>query len=144
MGRLGLAGVVVDRIGRTLKSIADPERGAVAQIAESALEDLVGRITRSVDDPGYGALHFRDHLIALVRTFQVAHMLEVAEDLGSGAVADELTAAAGLLASATLDPEYVSGDDPRLLARIDACLGRDAGRGADQQAVSADRPKTDD
>jgi alkylation response protein AidB-like acyl-CoA dehydrogenase len=125
MGRLGLAGVVVDRIARMLKSIADPERGATAQVAEAALEELVGRITRSVEDPAYGALHFRKHLVALVRAFQVAHMLETAEELGSGAVADELTAAAGLLASETLDPEYVAGDDPRLPTRIDACLGHD-------------------
>ncbi|MDJ0959239.1 MAG: acyl-CoA dehydrogenase family protein [Acidimicrobiia bacterium] len=127
MGRLGLAGVVVDRIGRTLKSIADPERGAIAQVAEAALEDLVGRITRSVEDTAYGALHFREHLVALVRSFQVAHMLEVAENFRPGPVADELTAAAGLLASTTLDPEYVPGDDPLLLDRVDACLGEDGG-----------------
>ncbi len=125
LGRLGLAGVVVDRIGRMLKSVADPERGAIAQVAEAALEDLVGRVTRSVEDPAYGALHFREHLAALVRAFQVAHMLEVAEDRASDPIAHELTAAAGLLASATLDPEYVAGDDPRLLVRIDGCLGED-------------------
>jgi alkylation response protein AidB-like acyl-CoA dehydrogenase len=125
MGRFGLGGVVVDRVATMLKSVGDPERGAVAQRAEAALEDLVTRLTRSVDDPEYGALHFRRYLGDLVRAFQVAHLLEIAEDIGSGTIADELTAAASLLADAALNPEYVPGDDPLLLPRIDACLGAD-------------------
>jgi alkylation response protein AidB-like acyl-CoA dehydrogenase len=128
IGKLGLAGIVIDRIGSMLKAVADPERGAIAERAQAALEDLAGRVVRSVAEPAYGALHFRDHLTSLVRAFQVAHMLEVAEDIDDGPVAVELTAAAGMLADAALNADYVAGDDPNLLARIDTVLGEDLSR----------------
>jgi alkylation response protein AidB-like acyl-CoA dehydrogenase len=125
MGRLGIAGIVVDRIGRKLKAIGDPERGALAERAEAVLEDLAGRTVRSVEDPAYGALHFRPSLTRLVRAFQVAHLLEIAESTEAVAVAGELTAAAGLLVGSALDPYYEPGDDASLAGRIDAVLGSD-------------------
>jgi alkylation response protein AidB-like acyl-CoA dehydrogenase len=127
MGRLGIAGIVVDRIGRKLKAIGDPERGTLAERAEAGLEDLAGRVVRSIEDPAYGALHFRSHLIRLARAFQVAHLLEIAESTESAGIADELTAAAGLLVGVSLDPYYQAGDDPSLPGRIDAVLGADLG-----------------
>jgi alkylation response protein AidB-like acyl-CoA dehydrogenase len=122
--RLGTAGTVIDRIATTLKSIADPERGAIAQRAGDALERLAGLVERSVDDPAHGQLHFRDHLVGLVRAFQVAHLLETAESTSSD-LANEMTAAAALITGTYLEPAYDAAEDRSFAALVERALGSD-------------------
>jgi alkylation response protein AidB-like acyl-CoA dehydrogenase len=122
--RLGTAGTVIDRIASTLKSIADPERGAVAQRAGDALERLAALVERSVEDPTHGELHFRDHLVGLVRAFQVAHLLETAESAAED-VAGEMTAAAALVTGTYLEPGYDPAADRGYAALVEQVLGSD-------------------
>jgi len=123
MGRLGLAGTVIDRTATLLKGIADPELGAIAGRAETALETLAGGVSRSLTDGPHGAMHFRSQLERLLSTHQVALLLSAAEDAAE--LGTELAAAAELLVNTNLDANYQAEDDPGYHALIDRALGSD-------------------
>lgn len=123
MGRLGLAGTVIDRTATLLKGIADPELGEVAGRAETALETLAGGVSRSLEDPEHGAMHFRSQLERLLRAHQVALLLSAAE--AADGISDELGAAAELLTNTHLDAEYTPEQDPVYEALVDRVIGND-------------------
>lgn len=125
LGRLGLAGIVIDQTAVLLKGIGEDDLALVGGRAEAALEDLAGGISRSLEDPAFGSLHFRTQLERMLRTHQVALLLDAAgaeEDTG---LAAELTAAATILTGQYLDPGYRPEDDPRHLRTVDQLLGAD-------------------
>lgn len=125
MGRLGLAGAVVDRTATILKGIADPDLGLVAGRAQTALEELAGSVARCLDEPAYGSLHFRALLERLVRVHQVSLLLRAAERDDAGLLSTELAAAAELLAGRYLSREYRAEADPRYLQVIAGVLAND-------------------
>jgi alkylation response protein AidB-like acyl-CoA dehydrogenase len=125
LGRLGLAGVVIDQTAVLLKGIGDDDLALVGGRAEAALEDLAGGISRSLEDAEFGSLHFRTQLERLLRTHQVALLLDAAAGEENRAVAAELTAAATLLTGQYLDPGYRPEDDPRHPRTVDRLLGDD-------------------
>jgi len=125
MGKLGLAGIVIDLTAVLLKGIGDDDLALVGGRAEAALEDLAGGISRSLEDPGFGALHFRSQLERLLRTHQVALLLDAAVGENDSGLASELVAAATLLTGGHLDPGYRPEDDPRHVRTVDKLLGND-------------------
>jgi alkylation response protein AidB-like acyl-CoA dehydrogenase len=125
LGRLGTSGIVLDKVSTMLKGVGAAAGGTVAATALTAMEALAGRVARSVDDPAHGLLHFRRQLEQLVRGFQVAHILEVAEHASHDGVAAELTAAASFLVSRHLDPGYEPEADPGLVSTLESLLGAD-------------------
>ncbi len=125
VGRLGLGGMVIDRTATLLKGIGRDDLGSVAGRAEAALEDLAGGISRSLEDPDFGALHFRAQLERLLRTHQVALLLDTAAGEDDAGLATELAAAAILLTGTYLDPGYRAEDDPTHLETADRLLGDD-------------------
>jgi alkylation response protein AidB-like acyl-CoA dehydrogenase len=125
IGKLGLAGIVIDLTAVLLKGIGDDDLALVGGRAEAALEDLAGGISRSLEDPEFGSLHFRTQLERLLRTHQVALLLDAAASEEDSGLAAELTAAATLLTGEYLDPGYRSEDDPRHLRTVDRLLGDD-------------------
>jgi alkylation response protein AidB-like acyl-CoA dehydrogenase len=124
LGRLGLGGTVIDRTATLLKGIADDELGQVAGRAQTALEDLAGTTQRCIEDSGFGALHFRNVLLRLLRAHQVALLLDSAASAG-GKLGSELAGAATLLLGRYLDADYEASDDPGFLSTVDAVLGVD-------------------
>ncbi len=124
MGRLGLAGIVIDRTSTLLKGIADPDLGAIAGRAESTLETLAGSVSRSLEDPAHGALHFRNQLERLLRAHQVALLLSAAE-ANADSIGSELGAAAELLTNAYLDAGYAAEADPHYADLVERTLGTD-------------------
>ena len=127
LGRLGLAGVVFERVGRMVKGVAHPELSDAATIAAAALEELESRVQRSLADPGHGALHFRHHLGRLMQVVQAACLMTAADGEEDRTLAAELRGVADLFAHVELDPGYRADDDTRHLDRIDAALAGDAG-----------------
>jgi hypothetical protein len=125
MGRLGLAGTVVDRTATLLKGIADQDLGLVADRAQSQLEELAGYVARSIDNPGFGALHFRGQLERLLRLHQIALLLRAAEENRSGAHGGELAAAAALLLGWYGEPAYRPEEDAQLATIVDALVAPD-------------------
>jgi alkylation response protein AidB-like acyl-CoA dehydrogenase len=125
MGKLGLAGIVIDLTAVLLKGIGADDLALVGGRAEAALEDLAGGISRSLEDPGFGALHFRTQLERLLRTHQVALLIDTAAGEDDSGLASELVAAATLLTGEYLDPGYRPEDDPRHLRTVDRLLGSD-------------------
>ena len=124
MGRLGLAGSVVNRTATLLKGIADQDLGVTAERAEARLEELAGRLARSIEEPSHGAMHFRPQLVTLLRCHQVALMLSAAEESATPAAA-ELAAAAEVLVNTHLDAEYIAADDPGYGELVNRVLGTD-------------------
>ncbi len=133
LGRLGLAGTVVDRTATILKGIADPDLGHVADRAQTELEELAGRVAECVHEPEYGALHFRGLLERLVRAHQVALLLQGAEaaaaagDDRSGELGVELSAAAEIILGRYVERDYRSEEDPRFESLVARLLGSDLG-----------------
>jgi alkylation response protein AidB-like acyl-CoA dehydrogenase len=125
LGRLGLAGSVVDRTATMLKGIAEHDLGLVANRAQRELENLTGKVAECVADPAYGSLHFRSLLERLVRTHQVALLLRAAEDAASPELAGELAAATELLLGRHVAVGYQAEDDPRFANLVDRLLGTD-------------------
>jgi hypothetical protein len=125
LGRLGLAGAVLDRTATLLKSIADEDPGLVADRAQTELEDLAGKVAESVAEPDYGALHFRGLLERMVRAHQIALMLRAAEDAAPSSLAGELSAAAEILLGRHLQAGYRAEEDPRFGELVDQLVGRD-------------------
>jgi hypothetical protein len=125
LGRLGLAGTVVDRTATLLKGIADHDLGLVAERAQRELEALAGKVALSVDDPRYGALHFRSLLERLLRVHQIGLLLRAAEDATARDLASELAAAAEILLGRHVETGYRAEDDPRFSALVDRLLGAD-------------------
>jgi acyl-CoA dehydrogenase len=124
LGRLGLGGVVHERLARMLKGVADPDLGPTAGSALDALEELGGLVARSLEDAAHGAAHFRRHLERLVRVVQVAALLEAA-DGGEPAIRGELAAVAAHLTGRYLDPSHRPELDPGHADRVDAVIGDD-------------------
>jgi len=124
IGRLGLGGTVVDRTATLLKGIADPDLGAIAGRAESALESVAGGIARSLDDAAHGALHFRGQLERLLRAHQVALLLGGAES-ADGPLPVELVAAAEWITFHHLEPGNLADEHPAYLGLVDRLLGHD-------------------
>jgi alkylation response protein AidB-like acyl-CoA dehydrogenase len=125
MGRLGLAGTVVDRTATLLKGIADQDLGLVADRAQSQLEELAGYVVRSIDTPEFGALHFRGQLERLLRLHQIALLLRAAEENRTGAAGGELAAAAALLLGWYGEPAYRPEEDAQLAGTVDALVASD-------------------
>ncbi|MDJ0496924.1 MAG: acyl-CoA dehydrogenase family protein [Acidimicrobiia bacterium] len=125
LGRLGLAGTVVDRTATILKGIAEQDLGLVADRAQSQLEELTGLVARCLDDPGFGALHFRGQLERLLRLHQIALLLQASEDSGKGGQADELAAAAALLLGRYVEAGYRPEEDAQYAATVDALVASD-------------------
>jgi alkylation response protein AidB-like acyl-CoA dehydrogenase len=125
MGRLGLAGTVVDRTATTLKGIADNDLGLVADRTQAVLEDLSGHVARCTEEPEYGALHFRSLLERLLRVHQVGLLLKAAEDVGSEPFGQELAAAAELILGRYLEGDYRAESDPRFEVLVERMLGSD-------------------
>jgi alkylation response protein AidB-like acyl-CoA dehydrogenase len=124
IGRLGLAGTVVDRTATILKGIAEPDLGRVADRAQTVLEDLAGHVAQCLEDIEYGALHFRSLLERMLRVHQVALLLRAAEE-SAGGVGEELAAAAELLIGRYLEADYRPETDLRFAALIESVLGSD-------------------
>ncbi len=127
LGRLGLAGVVFDRLGRMIKGAAHPELEPAATRAGAALEELAGRVQRCVADDAHGAVHFRTVLGDVMAAVQGAALLEAADREDDLELAAELRAVADLFARLRLDPEYRPEDDPGHLERVDLAVAGDAG-----------------
>lgn len=125
MGRLGLAGTVVDRTATILKGVAERDLGLVADRAESQLEELAGFVARSIEDPEFGSLHFRGQLERLLRLHQIGLLLQAAEENGSSAQADELAAAAALLLGRDVEPGYRPEEDAQYVKLVDALVAAD-------------------
>jgi alkylation response protein AidB-like acyl-CoA dehydrogenase len=127
LGRLGLAGTVVDRTATILKGIADPDLGLVADRTQNEMEELAGNVVECIEDSAYGALHFRTLLERMVRAHQVALLLEAAEDGRTRRLAGELAAAAELILGRYVERGYRAEDDPRFEGLVTRLLGSDIG-----------------
>jgi acyl-CoA dehydrogenase len=125
LGRLGLAGTVVDRTATMLKGIAGADLGLVADRAQTELEELAGRVAECLEEPEYGALHFRTLLERLVRVHQVALLLQAAEDEPSDPLAGELAAAAEMLLGRYVEAGYRAEQDPGFESLVARLLGSD-------------------
>ena len=125
MGRLGLAGTVVDRTATILKGIAEQDLGLVADRAQSQLEELTGFVARCIEDPGFGALHFRGQLERLLRLHQIALLLLAAEENREGGQADELAAAAALLLGLYVEAGYRPEEDAEYAVTVDTLVAAD-------------------
>jgi alkylation response protein AidB-like acyl-CoA dehydrogenase len=125
IGRLGLAGTVVDRTATMLKGIADDDFGQIADRVQTNLDELAGRIAECLDDPDYGALHFRSLLGRLMRAHQVALLLKTAEDVAPNPLGSELGGAAELLVGQYLEGGYRPETDPGFPQLIERVLGSD-------------------
>jgi alkylation response protein AidB-like acyl-CoA dehydrogenase len=125
MGRLGLAGTVIDRTATILKGIAEQDLGLLADRAQSQLEELAGYVARCIDDPGFGALHFRGQLERLLRVHQIALLLQAAEENRSDAQAGELAAAAALLLGRHVEAGYRPEEDAQYPAIVDSLVSPD-------------------
>ncbi len=125
MGRLGLAGVVFDRLGRMCKGIRHPELEPAATVASGALEELAASVQRAVEDPDHGAAHFRGTLGRLMRALQAAALLEAADGEPDPTLAAELRAVADLFAHLELESGYRPEADPGFMRRVDLALGPD-------------------
>ncbi len=117
MARFDLLPLVVDRIGALLSRSAKVE--AIATALDSAAADAA----RCLQDASYGEWHFRRVLTRLLRTYQAALLVDVAED--EPALAAELQAAARLLVARTLQPGLRLEDDSQYPATVAAMLGSD-------------------
>jgi alkylation response protein AidB-like acyl-CoA dehydrogenase len=116
MAKLDLLPVVVARI----EALLSRGNGPVERIA-AALRRTEADARRAVADPGFAAWHFRGVLERLHRSYQAALLLDVAVD--EPQLADELEAAAAVLAGRHLEPGYRPEDDPEYPKRIAALLG---------------------
>jgi acyl-CoA dehydrogenase len=125
LSRLGLAGTVIDRTATLLKGVADTDLGLVADRAQGELEELAGSVAESVAEPEHGALHFRAVLERLIRTHQVALLLQAAEDAMPGALSVELAAAAEIQLGRHVETGYRSERDPRFLDLVTQLIGDD-------------------
>jgi alkylation response protein AidB-like acyl-CoA dehydrogenase len=125
MGRLGLAGTVVDRAATILKGVAEQDLGLLADRAQSQLEELAGLVARCIEDPGFGALHFRGQLERLLRLHQIALLLQSAEENGEDVHADELAAAAALLLGLHVEAGYRPEEDVQYATIVDALVAAD-------------------
>jgi hypothetical protein len=74
-----------------------------------------------VADPDFASWHFRGVLERLHRTYQAALLLDVAAD--EPRLAEELEAAAALLAGRHLEAEYRPEDDTEYPKQVAALLG---------------------
>jgi alkylation response protein AidB-like acyl-CoA dehydrogenase len=125
LGRLGLGGIVIDRTAVLLKGIGEDDLGLVAGRVLAALENLAGGITRSLEETAFGALHFRSQLERLLRTHQVALLLDASAGEEDSGLAAELAAAATLITGKYIDSDYRPEDDPGHLETVDRLLGTD-------------------
>ena len=125
LGRLGLAGSVVDRSATILKGISDRNLGRVADRTHHELEGLAGRVARSIAEPEYGSLHFRALLERLLRAHQVALLLQAAEEVGPVGLGHELAAAAEILLGRHVETGYRAEEDPQFLDLVTRVLGDD-------------------
>ncbi len=133
--RLGLTGLVFDRIRRTLKTNGHP----VTDRAAAALNALEAGIARCLDDDAHGAMHFRDELTKAVRIFQVGLLADAARAAEARTRSGELLAAAALLFDEHVATDARPADDAGFAARIAAVLGEDS-TGIDTPATDAAGP----
>ncbi len=127
LGRLGLAGVVFERVARMLKGVGHPELEPAATLAGAALEELEGRVARCLADDVHGDLHFRSVLGAITRAVQAAALLEAADAEHDVTLGAELRAVADLFAHNHLDPGFDPEADLSFATRVAYVLGDDAG-----------------
>ncbi len=127
LGRLGLAGAVLDMAMTMVKSTGHPELEPAATAAGAALDELSGLVQRCIADDDYGAYHFRGVLGRMMRAVQGAALLQGADAEAHPKLGAELRAAADLFVHLHLDREYAPHDDPAYPARVGYVLGRDAG-----------------
>jgi alkylation response protein AidB-like acyl-CoA dehydrogenase len=125
LGKLGLAGTVVDRTATLLKGIADPDLGLVADRAQGELEELAGKVSECIEEVGYGAIHFRALLERLVRVHQVALLLHAAEGERSGELSLELAAAAEIILGRHVERDYRPEEDSRFESLVSRLVGPD-------------------
>ncbi len=121
LARLGLTGLVFDRIRRTLKTNGHP----VTDRAGAALNALEAGIARCLEDEAHGEMHFRDELTKAVRILQVGLLAEAARTAEAETLGGELLAAAGLLFDEHVATDARPADDAGFAARITAVLGED-------------------